>query len=101
MAVKKASVTDLNSQELLSLVRGLVEIFKVEKWLYNVTTILSFLFLLTCAIIMITKGFCENVNLVYGMFGSSGVIALTSGRLLKMWNDVIKFVSENYKSKNG
>lgn len=95
MEIKKTNIKD--SEELLYLVRGLVDIFKVEKWLYNLTTVLSFLFLFICAIVMLARGFCENIYLVYGMFGSSGVIALTSGRLLKMWNDVIKFVRENYK----
>ena len=72
-------------------IKSLVELFKVERYIYVSVTVLSFLVLIVCAVFLLNAP-NKLIVPVIGMFGSSGAIAFTTGRLLKMWSDAIKIL---------
>lgn len=79
---------DLNNR--IEAISKLLNLFKFERIVYVVVTILSLLVLLTCAIHLLLSKTASDLAPVIGMFGSSGVITFTLGRLLRMWSDVMK-----------
>lgn len=85
------------NQELITTIKFVVKTFRFERWLYNITTIISFLIIFACTIALFYKGL-ENIPLILTMCGSTGVITFTCGRLLKMWNDIINFANNHFKS---
>lgn len=72
----------------------LLEMFKFERMVYLTVTILSLIVLICCAVYMI---FIQKNNdlipAIIAMFGSSGGIAFTCGRLLKMWSDAMQILA--------
>ena len=95
MVINKETLTSKN-EDLLLIVKGLVETFKFEKWLYNISTMISFVLLLICACFLLFDNTCKNYVEAAGMFGSTGVITFTGSRMLKMWDDAMKFVNQHY-----
>lgn len=86
----------MSNSELIKIITELVKIFKFERYLYNISTIIAFLVLISCTIYL----FCQesiNIPAITGMFGSSGVIAFTCGRFLRMWSDAINLVQQHFK----
>ncbi|HTY11512.1 MAG TPA: hypothetical protein VMF88_10610 [Bacteroidota bacterium] len=71
----------------------LLKMFKMERIVYLIVTIVSFCSLLGCAIYLIYSKGQEEIPSIIGMFGSSGGIAFTSGRLLKMWSDALQLLN--------
>ncbi len=71
--------------ERLNAVKELTAIFKLERMVYLGVTVISLLMLIGVAVSLIQKeGSARNIEL--GMlFGSSGLITYTAGRLLHMW----------------
>jgi hypothetical protein len=78
-------------------IKELVKIFRPERIIFGTFTVLSFIILISCAIIMIVQD-SENIASIIGLFGSTGVITYTSSKILKMWSDSIDFINKN---KNG
>lgn len=76
----------------ISKIERLAKLFKPERIAYLVICIISCLFLITCAIVLMIKDSEKNMHIILGMFGSAGAITLAIGRLMKMWNDAIKCV---------
>ena len=72
-------------------VERLIALFKPERYAYLIISSLSCIALISFAIFLFGQ---ENrdTHFIIGMFGSSGVIAVAMGRMLKMWNDVIKIL---------
>ena len=84
-------------EDIISVIKDLRELHKFERIFYNATTVISFLVLLFGAIFIIFKDNGKyDAILGTGMFGSSGVIAFTSGRILKMWGDAVDLVKTHY-----
>jgi hypothetical protein len=70
----------------------LLHLFQLERIIYVIVTLLSLLVLLSCAIYLLaTKGSSDTAPVI-GLFGSSGAITFTLGRLLRMWNDAMKIL---------
>lgn len=86
----------MSNLELIEIVKELVKIFKFERCLYNISTIIAFIVLISCTIYL----FCQediNIPAIMGMCGSSGVITFTCGRFLKMWSDAIGLIQQHFK----
>lgn len=75
--------------ERLEVVKELTNLFKFERMVYLVITVLSFFMLLSSAVSLMVKGQAGPAELTL-LFGSSGSITYTAGRLLFMWNEALK-----------
>jgi len=90
----------MSHQEKIDQIKQLLELFRYERFVYMAVTIMSLIVLVTCAIILIMKGDAGRTAAL-GLFGSSGGIAYTTGRLLKMWSDAINVLqNKNVESKD-
>jgi uncharacterized membrane protein len=71
--------------------------FKPERYAYLAVSILSFILLLVCVILFMTKEEMTEKNLGYiaGMVGSGGAIAYTASQLLRMWRDCMSLLTNN------
>jgi hypothetical protein len=81
------------NDDIVSAIKELTKIFKYERYIYNTTTVISFFALLICAIYLFMKG---DIQYVIGMFGSTGIIAFTCGKIFKMWGDAINLIDKHY-----
>lgn len=82
---------DNSLEEKVKAIRQLLDLFKFERMVYLGITILSLIVLIGCAIYMLGQG-NSQVPAVIGMFTSSGGVAYTCGRLLKMWSDAMQLL---------
>ena len=83
------------SDNPLNDVRELLKEFKLERYFYVFTNGCSFIVLMVCAIMLIYQDLNENVQIVIGMFGSSGTILFSTGKILKMWNDALNYLKSS------
>jgi len=74
-------------------IKELVKLFLPERIIFGVFTIISFIILIACAIIMVYQDSDKTVFII-GLFGSTGVITFTSGKILKMWSDSIDLLKK-------
>jgi hypothetical protein len=72
-------------QERLEALKQLLQMFKVERMVYLGMTVAALVILLTCAVILLVKELPNAAVVGTGLFGSSGLITFTTGRLLRMW----------------
>jgi hypothetical protein len=79
--------------EKVEAIGKLLQMFKMERFIYLGVTIISFFALMSCACYMVSAKGGNQLPIVIGMFGSSGGIAFTCGRLLKMWSDAMQILS--------
>jgi hypothetical protein len=77
-------VAEGDLKQRLDVARQLLELFKPERVVYLAVTILALVILITSAIVMLSKD--NSVITTTGLFGSSGAIAFTTGRVLLMWD---------------
>lgn len=70
-------------------VKKLTAIFKMERLVYLGITLVSLIMLLSSALSLMLKGSAGSAELTL-LFGSSGLITYTAGRLLFMWNEALK-----------
>ena len=84
--------------ERLDAIRQLLEMFRVERLVYLAITMLSVFVLLLCAVILLWKRTASYVE-IFGLFGSSGGITYSTGRLLKMWSDAIQILLPHAEPK--
>lgn len=92
--IVKGSVSEEASElkSRVSAIKELLEAFKFERAVYMAITLLSLFVLLACATSLVfssREGMAEAV----GLFGASGAITYTTGRLLKMWSDAIRILA--------
>lgn len=85
-------MTDPTLNDKLNAIKKLLDLFKFERTIYLLVTIISLIVLLICAVYLMISS-SNQIPAVIGMFGSSGGIGFTCGRLLKMWSDAIKMLS--------
>ncbi|KPK43538.1 MAG: hypothetical protein AMK74_06770 [Nitrospira bacterium SM23_35] len=76
-------------RERLEVVKELTNLFKFERMVYLVITLLSLIMLMSSAVSLMLKGHAGPAELTM-LFGSSGSITYTAGRLLFMWNEALK-----------
>lgn len=70
----------------------LLEMFRFERMVYMGVTVLALFILLGSASWLLFSGKEGSVALALGMFGSSGLITLTTSRLLTMWNQAFGLI---------
>ncbi len=80
-------------------VKTLLEAFRLERVLYIIISCLSVIILLSVPIYIIIKA-PDKIEWVIGLFVPAGAITLSIGRLLKMWNQAISFVSDQKTDDN-
>ena len=70
--------------------------FKPERYAYLGVSVSSFLLLLTCIILFLTREEMTQQNLGYiaGMVGSGGAITYTTSQLLRMWRDCLNLLMD-------
>jgi hypothetical protein len=74
-----------------SIVEKLVKLFKFERIIHLTVTAISLVILLVAISIMIYKKEAGKAELSL-MFGSSGLVTYTGGRLLRMWDQALKII---------
>lgn len=79
-------------EERVKAVERLTLLFRAERLVYLAVTGLSLLLLLTAAGLMIRDRRAGGAELTL-MFGSSGLITYTAGRLLSMWTQALRIVA--------
>jgi len=80
---------DNDLREKMEVVKQLTELFKFERMVYMAVTILSLAMIMGSALSLMLRDAAGPAELTM-LFGSSGLIAVTAGRLLFMWNETIK-----------
>jgi 1,4-dihydroxy-2-naphthoate octaprenyltransferase len=86
---------DTKLDRTVAVIKELVGIFKVERTVYLIITLISVLVLIITAVSLILRSDSqENTIAVMGLFGSSGGIVYSSGRLLKMWSEAMQLVNK-------
>jgi hypothetical protein len=70
-------------------VERLTQLFKTERMVYLVTTIIALIMLIGSALSLMLHDKAGTAELST-LFGSSGLITYTTGRLLFMWNEALK-----------
>jgi len=73
-------------------IERLVNIFRLERYVYLSVTLFSVLLLLICILTTLLKGEAGTGELV-GMMSSSGGIMYTAGRLLAMFDKALRVLS--------
>jgi 1,4-dihydroxy-2-naphthoate octaprenyltransferase len=78
----------------ITAIKNMLQMFKLERVIYIIVTLVCFVVLIGSAIFMLYSDHEDKMPAVIGMFGSSGAIAYTAGRLLKMWSDAMKLLMD-------
>lgn len=80
-------------------IKEMVALFKMERVVYLIITLVSVIILIATAVSLILASDDQNNTIaIMGLFGSTGGITYSTGRLLKMWSeamDLIKGVLQN------
>ena len=76
-------------RERLEAVERLTKLFRTERMVYLITTLVSLLMLVGSALSLMLRNQAGAAELTM-LFGSSGLITYTTGRLLFMWNEALK-----------
>ncbi len=85
-------------EKRMDVVERLTKLFKFERLVYLGVTVISLIMLLACGLSLIVKGQTSAAELTL-LFGSSGLITYTAGRLLLMWNEALKRIVPTPKVK--
>lgn len=86
-------IGDDKIKQAVDAVKELVSLFKMERMVYLVITMISVSFLVGTAISLILASKTqENTIALIGLFGSSGTIVYSTGRLLRMWSEAMKLI---------
>jgi hypothetical protein len=72
-------------------VEKLTKLFKFERMVYLLMTIVALIILLVTITLTLINGSAKTADLTL-MFGSSGLITISIGRLLKMWDQALKTI---------
>jgi hypothetical protein len=78
-------------QERVVAVREIVKLFFLERIVYALATVGAVATLLGAAVMMLVHGKGESAEFL-AMFGASGVVTLTTGRVLYMFNRAMSAV---------
>jgi len=73
----------------MEVVKELTNLFKFERMVYLGVTIISLIMLMGSALSLMIKDQAGAAELTM-LFGSSGLITYSAGRLLFMWNEALK-----------
>ncbi len=80
----------------------MVTLFKTERMVYLIITLISVVVLIGTAISLIVKSESQDNTIeIIGLFGSSGGITYSTGRLLKMWSEAMQLIQKVIEQKDG
>jgi hypothetical protein len=85
-------MSDPNMNDKVRAVERLSQLFKMERFAYLGITGISLLMLLTSAGVLIVRTKADPATLTM-LFGSSGLIAYSANRVLKMWDRAMNIVA--------
>ena len=74
-------------------VERLTALFRLERLVHLIVTSVSLFMLLVSAGVLLYRGQAGPAELT-GLFGSSGLITYSAGRLLFMWNQALKLLAD-------
>lgn len=80
-------------------VEKLMSLFKLERMVYISATAISVIILLANTVVALLKKESGAAELTL-LFGSAGLITITVGRLLYMWNQAIRIIVGEIKTSN-
>lgn len=80
----------------LEAVKTLISIFRLERITYLIITVLSLFMLLIAASMVMLKG-NRDIAILGALFGSSGLITYSLGRLLRMWDQALALLMRDIK----
>ncbi len=83
---------DNELDQRLKAVERLTALYRPERMVHLIATVVSLLILLGTAGMMIYKGEAGPAELTL-MFGSSGLITYTAGQLLRMWDRALSVIA--------
>ena len=87
------AASELNAK--LKAVERMVGLFKMERMTYLGVTLISLIMLLGAGVYMFIDDKVNQMAVLSLMFGSSGLITYSAGRLLKMWDQAITMLSSD------
>lgn len=83
-------------------IKELVGLFKTERTVYMVITLVSVVILIGTAVMLIVRSDSQEATIaVMGLFGSTGGIVYSTGRLLKMWSEAMQLIQKVIEKDNG
>ena len=85
-------MADGTLEERINAVERLTNLFRLERLVHLGVTAVSLVMLLTSAGYLLVKGKAGPGELT-GLFGSSGLITYSAGRLLFMWNQALRLLA--------
>lgn len=81
--------------DIISTIERVVAIFKYERIAYIVITLISFIALISLLTYLLIADFNKNIFFALGMFGPTGLITFSCGKILKMWSDVMQLLNKH------
>ena len=85
----KADTRKTDTSRRMGEIKELLGLFVYERMIYLGVTVVSVIVLLICAVKLMLTGESDLVTLL-GLFGPSGGIIYSTGRLLRMWNEALR-----------
>jgi len=90
------------TQEQLGAVKELLSLFRFERYTYLAVNVIALVMLLGSAIFLLLRPGQSDMSLyavVVALFGSSGLITLSIGRLLHMWDQAFALLQRQFTPK--
>ena len=87
-----ARITTDEIKARMDAVERLTKLFRHERLVYLLATAISVFMLLACAAKLLLQGKARPEELAI-LFGSSGLITVTAGRLLRMWSQALQLLA--------
>lgn len=88
----------------ISAVREMLSLFRVERYTYLAVNVIALLMLFASAVVLLLKP-AENGMTLYAvvtaLFGSSGLITYSIGRLLHMWDQAFALLQQQFQKPEG
>ncbi len=93
------AVSELNAR--VKAVERMVGLFKMERQFYLAITLLSLFLLIGAGIYLFITGedTTAKISALSAMFGSSGLLTYSAGRLLKMWDQALNMLNSSDHSE--
>jgi hypothetical protein len=76
--------------ERLEAVERLIHLFRLERMVHLLVTSISLVMLLISAGVLLYRAGPDMMVVLTGLFGSSGLMAYSVGRLLRMWDQALQ-----------
>jgi hypothetical protein len=89
----KVALSPEDLKARMDAVERLTNLFRAERMAYLFMTAVSTAILLTSAAVLLVRGNSPGYGAIVGLFGSSGTITYTTGRLIYMWNQALRLLA--------